>query len=240
MTGYIHSLQSLGTVDGPGVRAVVFASGCPLRCVYCHNPDTWERGGGTPTEHTELAERIGRLYSYIKDGGVTFSGGEPCMQAEFFSVLADELHKIGLHIALDTSGAVTSESALRLVDKCDLVLLDLKFTSDTDSVRYTGTDTSGAMKLLRHCESTGKSVWIRHVIVPGINDTDADAKTLGELLAPYACIERVEFLPFRKLCIEKYDDLGIPFALSGTPEADACEVKRLEDICTQRIRLLSV
>ena len=232
MTGYIHSLQSLGTVDGPGVRAVVFASGCPLRCIYCHNPDTWERSDGTPTDHTELAMRIGKLYNYIKDGGVTFSGGEPCSQAEFFSALADELHKMGLHIALDTSGAVTTDAALGLVDKCDLILLDFKFTSDEDALLYTGADTRGAMKLLERCEETGKRVWIRHVVVPGINDTESDARVLGEILKPYSCIDRIEFLPFRKLCLEKYESLGIPFALADTPEADADNVKRIENICT--------
>ncbi len=234
MTGYIHSLQSLGTVDGPGVRAVVFAAGCPLRCVYCHNPDTWDRSGAVPTDHAELASRIGKLYAYIKDGGVTFSGGEPCVQAEFFSQLADELHEMGLHIALDTSGAVTTNAAIELVDKCDLVLLDVKFTSDGDAIRYTGADLSGPMRLLTHCEETGKSVWIRHVVVPDINDTEDDAKRLGELLSPFSCIERIEFLPFRKLCLEKYESLGIPFPLADTPEASAIDVRRLEKICIER------
>ncbi len=236
MTGYIHSLQSLGTVDGPGVRAVVFAAGCPLRCIYCHNPDTWERKGGTPTEHAELATRIKRLYSYIKDGGVTFSGGEPCMQSKFFSALADELHCEGLHVALDTSGAIVTEAALELIDKCDLILLDVKFTHDRDALRYTGADLSGPMAVLGHCESVGKPVWIRHVVVPGINDTEEDAKALGRLIAPYGCIERIEFLPFRKLCLEKYERLGIPFALKDTPEADADRVKALESACVRTVR----
>lgn len=236
MKGYIHSLQSLGTVDGPGVRAVVFACGCPLRCAYCHNPDTWEMRDGVLTDHLDVAARVKKLYPYIKDGGVTFSGGEPCMQPEFFTELALALKEIGLHIALDTSGAVTTEAAMRLVDVCDLILLDVKMVSDEDYKLYTGGSISGAMKILRHCEDTGKPVWVRHVVVPGINDTEDDVNRLAKLLSPYRCIEKTEFLPFRKLCIEKYKNLGIPFPLEDTPAASAEEVKKLEAIYLDRIK----
>ncbi len=227
MTGYIHSLESLGTVDGPGVRAVVFASGCPYRCVYCHNPDTWKKMDGTPTEVGELVAKISRLYPYIKRGGVTFSGGEPCLQSEFFTELGEELKKDGIHIALDTSGAVTDESAMRLIDLCDLILLDIKFTSDEDYFKYVGGSLGGAMKILRHCEKTKKTVWIRHVVVPGLNDTDEDAKALSELLSGFSVIENVEFLPFRKLCLEKYKNLGITFPLENTREANDSDIERV-------------
>ena len=237
MTGYIHSLQSLGTVDGPGVRAVVFASGCPYRCAYCHNPDTWVMKDGAPTGHTELAERISRLYPYIKDGGVTLSGGEPCLQAEFFLALTEELHSLGLHVALDTSGAVTDEAAMRLVSACDLILLDLKFTTEEDYKRYTGGSLSGALRILKECESLGKPVWIRQVIVPGINDTEADTDSAAELLSGYRCIERIELLPFRTLCLEKYEALGIPFPLAGTPAASAARVSELEALLRAKLNL---
>ena len=235
MTGYIHSLQSLGTVDGPGVRAVVFSSGCPLRCVYCHNPDTWVLKDGTPTEPSELAERIGRLYPYIKNGGVTLSGGEPCLQAEFFLELVQILHGMGLHVALDTSGAVTTDAAMRLVRECDLILLDVKFTTEERYKLYTGGTLSGAMSVLRECERVGRPVWIRQVTVPGINDTEADIDALAELLSPYTVIERAELLPFRRLCLEKYDSLAIPFPLRDTPAADAATVKALEDRLCERL-----
>lgn len=235
MTGYIHSLQSLGTVDGPGVRAVVFASGCPLRCAFCHNPDTWKMADGTLTEHTALAERISRLYPYIKDGGVTLSGGEPCMQADFFLALTDELHRLGLHVALDTSGAVTTDAAMRLVSAVDLVLLDIKFTTDEDYARYTGGSISGALAVLRHCEKLGKPVYIRQVIIPGINDTVENVNATAELLRGYGCIEKIELLPFRKLCLEKYEALGIPFPLSDTPAADAVAVGELERMLRERL-----
>ena len=228
MLGYIHSLQSLGTVDGPGVRAVVFASGCPYRCLYCHNPDTWNMHDGTPTEHTELVAKIKRLYPYIKDGGVTLSGGEPLMQAEFFLELVRELHREGLNVAIDTSGAVNTPAADRLIEECDLILLDLKFTSDEDYAKYANGSLSAPLRVLDKCQSIGKPIWIRQVIVPGINDTEDNVKKTAEILCGYSVIERVELLPFRKLCTEKYDALGIPFPLIDTPAASLNNVKALE------------
>ncbi len=232
MLGYIHSLQSLGTVDGPGVRTVVFAAGCPLRCVFCHNPDTWRMSDGVATEHTELAERIKRFYPYIKNGGVTLSGGEPLMQAEFFLALTEELHRMGLHVALDTSGAVFTEDARALISSVDLVLLDVKFTTDDEYKRHTGGSLSMPIDVLSLCERIKKPVWIRQVVIPGINDTEKDAIALRELLSGYSCIEKIELLPFRKLCLEKYESLGIPFLLSDVPEATPKRVAELHRICT--------
>ncbi len=230
MKGYVHSLQSLGTVDGPGVRAVVFAAGCPYRCVYCHNPDTWHLSDGEITDSEELKERIARLYPYIKDGGVTFSGGEPCMQAEFFLELARGLHELGLHVALDTSGAVTDEAAMRLIRECDLILLDVKFTTEEEYQRYVHGSISGAIGVLELAERINKPVWVRHVIVPGINDTEAAMLSLAKLLSGYSCIERLELLPFRKLCLEKYERLGIDFPLKDTPAATRDVTKKLLEI----------
>ena len=225
--GYIHSLQSLGTVDGPGVRAVVFAAGCPLRCKYCHNPDTWKMTDGTPTEASELAARISRLYPYIKDGGVTFSGGEPLLQAEFFTVLAGLLKERGLHIALDTSGCVMNEAVVGLLDMVDLVLLDVKFTDECSYFRNTGGSFSQTVAFLDELERRGMPVWIRQVIVPGLNDTAEDIGRLSALLSGYTVIEKVELLPFRKLCLEKYDALGIEFPFRDTPEMGEAEIKSL-------------
>ena len=210
----------MGTQDGPGLRAVVFASGCPLRCIYCHNPDTHAIGDGEPTEHTELARRIERLIPYIKDGGVTFSGGEPCLQAEFFAELAELLHAMGLHVALDTSGCIINDRVERLVSLCDLVLLDLKFTTEEDYRRYTGGSLGQTLDFLSLCERMGVPVRIRHVVVPGLNDTGEDVEALEGLIEGKKCIKEIEPLPFRKLCLEKYEMLGIPFALAETPEMD--------------------
>ena len=228
MKGYIHSLQSLGTVDGPGVRAVIFSTGCPLRCKYCHNPDTWLLRDGKETEAEELAERIFRLYPYIKDGGVTFSGGEPCVQAEFFARLAEILKQRGLHIALDTSGAILNSSVMELLRLCDLVLLDIKAVTEEGYRELTGGSLADTLRFLDTLEDMGKAVWIRNVVVPGINDSEENALALKALLAKYSCIEKIELLPFRKLCLEKYRSLDIPFPLESTPEMNAKDIIRLE------------
>ena len=227
MKGYIHSLQSLGTVDGPGVRAVVFAEGCPLRCVYCHNPDTWECREADLLLHTELAKRIIRLYPYIKDGGVTFSGGEPCLQAEFFGELAKELKREGLHIAIDTCGEIYNEKVRELIELVDLVLLDVKMTTEEDYLKYTGGSLEKTLEFLSELDRMGKEVWIRHVIVPGINDNEQDVLALKEILKPYSCIKKVELLPFKNLCKEKYKMLGIDFLLDDTPSMSAVRTSEL-------------
>ena len=217
MLGYISRLESLGTVDGPGVRAVVFAQGCPLRCACCHNPET-QGTGGEASEHTELAARIMRLYPYIKNGGVTFSGGEPCLQARFFLELAGALKDGGLHLALDTSGAVINDDVVSLLRLIDLVLLDIKFPTEEEYLRYTGGSLTDTLRFLDLCENMGTSVWIRSVIIPGINDTEHHARALLELVRPYTVVEKIEPLPFRKLCLEKYEQLNMPFPLRDTPE----------------------
>ena len=218
MKGYIHSLQSMGTLDGPGVRAVVFTEGCPLRCAYCHNPDTWELKDTDSVEHTELAERILRLYPYIKDGGVTFSGGEPCVQAEFVFETAKLLRERGLHIAIDTCGDIDGAEVDRLLSVTDLILLDVKFTTEEDYARYCGGSLERTMSFLDKLERLGKDVWIRHVVVPSLNDSEEDVERLAELLRGYKCIRKVDFLPFKTLCREKYESLGIRFPLEGTPQ----------------------
>ncbi len=227
MKGYVHSIQSLGTVDGPGVRSVIFAAGCPLRCIFCHNPDTWEKTGAEEYEPTALAEKIIRFKPYIKDGGVTFSGGEPLLQAEFFREVARLLKNEGLHIALDTSGCALTDSARELLSLCDLVLLDIKFTSEGEYKSNTGASLSSVLSFLDYCEEAKIPVWIRSVIIPDINDTEEHIKGLAEIIKTRSTVKKVELLPFKKLCLEKYDSLGIPFPLESTPEMSP---ERLENL----------
>lgn len=218
MQGFISSFQSLGTVDGPGVRAVVFASGCPLRCGYCHNPETWSERGEETDERT-LAARILRLKPYIKTGGVTFSGGEPLLQSEFFAALARILKAEGLHIALDTSGSVSGAAADELTALADLVILDVKFATEEAYSKYTGGSLASTLLYLDKLLALRKRVWIRQVVIGGLNDGEADVQRLKILLAPYKdIIDRVEFLPFRKLCAEKYENLGIEFPFAKYDE----------------------
>ena len=230
MKGYVHSLQSLGTVDGPGVRSVVFLSGCPLRCIYCHNPDTWERKESQLIEASTLAERLLHFYSFIKNGGVTFSGGEPLLQAEFVTEVTTLLHKEGLHVAIDTCGAPLTPAAERLMGVADLFLLDIKMTTEEDYKRYTGGSLAQTMAFLDRLEEMQKDVWIRHVVVPGINDSEEDILRLAELIKGYTCIKKVELLPFKNLCIEKYHALEIPFPLEATPPMRAEEIAKLEKV----------
>ena len=235
MKGYVHSIQSLGTVDGPGVRSVVFLSGCPLRCIYCHNPDTWEYQENQTMHAEELAAKLLRFYSYIKNGGVTFSGGEPLLQAEFVTRVASILKKEGLHIAIDTCGTPTTAATEQLLEVADLFLLDIKMTSEEDYERYTGGSLASTMAFLDRLEEMGKEVWIRHVVVPGINDTEEDVLRLAELIKGYRCIKKIELLPFKKLCIEKYRSLKISFLLEDTPTMGDEELKRLEDVFGEAI-----
>ncbi len=230
MKGYIHSIQSMGMVDGPGVRTVVFTEGCPLRCVYCHNPDTWERRAEDLTEAGELAQKILRFYPYIKNGGVTFSGGEPCLEAPFLTELARLLKEKRLHIALDTSGAVYNADVEALLSLTDLVLLDIKMTTEEDYKRHIGMSLSAALGFLNKLEEMGKAVWVRHVAVPGITDTEENIFRLKKLLDGYTCVKRIELLPFKTLCLEKYKSLGIPFPLADTPPLPALRLEELKKL----------
>ena len=229
MQGRIHSFQSLGTVDGPGVRAVVFMQGCPLRCACCHNPDTWSTDGGKIVSAEEIFRKIQRLRAYFgKDGGVTVSGGEPLLQADFVSELFRLCRADGISCALDTSGCVYNESVEHLLSLTDLVLLDYKYTNDTDYKKYTGMSMQSAEDFLARLDALGKRVWIRQVIIPTLNDSEESVRRLYALSERYSCIEKTELLPFRKLCVEKYRALGIDFPLENIPEASEELIERLK------------
>ena len=229
MQGRIHSFQSLGTVDGPGVRAVVFMQGCPLRCACCHNPDTWDFGGGKIVSAEEIFRKIQRLRAYFgKDGGVTVSGGEPLLQADFVAELFRLCRADGISCALDTSGCVYNESVERLLSLTDLVLLDYKYTNDADYKKYTGMSMQSAEDFLARLDALGKRVWIRQVIIPTLNDSEESVRRLYALSERYSCIEKTELLPFRKLCVEKYRALGVDFPLENIPEASEELIERLK------------
>lgn len=220
LTGKIHSLQSLGTVDGPGVRSVIFMQGCPLRCACCHNPDTWDFSGGQTVESDKLVERILRFKDYYgRDGGVTVSGGEPLMQAEFLTELFGLLRKNGIHTALDTSGCLLNEKIYALLEQTDLVLLDFKYTNHEDYLRYTGMEMSAAEEFLSYLDEIKKPTWLRYVVIPELNDSDDSLEKLFALRDKFPCIDHIELLPFRKLCLEKYENMGLEFPLRNTPEA---------------------
>lgn len=218
--GKIHSFQSLGTVDGPGVRSVIFMQGCPLRCVCCHNPDTWDFDGGNEMSVDELVQKVLRYKAYYgQNGGVTVSGGEPLMQTEFLIELFKNFKKHGIHTALDTSGCVLNENTKELLGYTDIVLLDFKYTDKENYLKYTKMEMRKVQEFLDYLQKTNKKTWLRYVVIPDLNDSKENFVKLFELKKQYPCIEKIELLPFRKLCLEKYDEMGIEFPLKDTPEA---------------------
>ncbi len=234
--GYVHSVETLGAVDGPGLRFVLFLQGCPLRCKFCHNPDTWRTEGGEETTVDEMVRRILRYRTYIKSGGVTISGGEPLRQAEFCLALIHALHEEGIHVAIDTSGIYCEGVAYEAAMEADLLLLDIKSFDREKAIRLTGFPTDHAWAILDAREKAKKPVWIRHVLVPGITlidkkngdsafDTEeewraANVELLDGLrrLNDYSCIERVDLLPFHKMGEFKYEELHLPYELKDTEE----------------------
>lgn len=238
MVGYVHSICSMSTKDGPGIRTVVFMQGCPLRCVYCHNPDTWPQKGGEALTPEALFARIDRFVPYYgKEGGVTFSGGEPLAQPEFLCEALSLAKKRNIHTALDTAGARLDDAVMTAVRKADLIMLDIKFNEEEGYRRYAGGSLATALDFLDFLNREEKPVWIRQVIVPDINDRPEDIGALLRLLTPYlACVRRIELLPFRTLCREKYAALGISFPLEGTPDMDAAELEKLAALLPKAYR----
>lgn len=234
MKGRISSFQSMGAVDGPGLRSVLFVQGCLLRCAYCHNPETWEAGGGAEISVDEAVEKIKKMFPYIKKtGGVTLSGGEPLMQPAFAAGLFRRLRELGCHTALDTSGACLSgaEEALRYTE---LVICDIKFTNKEDFEKYCGGRLETTLGFLDVAARMNVPLWVRQVIVPGINDAEEDVMKLKEIAQKYPNLEKIELLPFRKLCLAKYDALGISFPLRETPECGEERLRKLQQLASAR------
>ncbi len=228
--GYIHSVESFGALDGPGVRYVLFLQGCPLRCLFCHNPDSWAVGRGQPIGSADVVRDILRYRHFIEKGGVTLSGGEPLMQPEFVAAILEGCRENGLHTALDTSGGVPLLACRQAVDAADMLLLDMKAADEALFRRITGRSMDNTLEILEHCEDTGKRVWIRHVLVPGLTLEEAQLHALGRLLRRYGCIERVELLPFHKMGEYKWEALGAPYTLSETQPPPAEAVDRAREL----------
>lgn len=227
--GKIHSFQSLGAVDGPGVRFVVFMQGCPYRCPYCHNPDTREFSGGVEYSADEIVEKALRYKTYFdaSGGGVTVSGGEPLCQAGFVAELFEKLHKAGINTALDTAGIKPSETVRAVLENTDTVLCDIKFP---DAERYKTliyTEMENVLEFLKLCAEMDKTVIIRHVVVPGMTDSEGSVLKVKELAESVLGKVQIELLPFKKLCMEKYKALGIPFPLADTPECSEEKIRGL-------------
>lgn len=231
LVGRVHSIQTMGTLDGPGVRFVVFLQGCQLRCKCCHNPDTWAVKGGAEYTAEQLVEKACRYRTYFgTEGGVTVSGGEPLLQAEFVYEFFRLCHDGGLHTCLDTSGSLINESALHLLSVTDRVLLDVKYTNDALYLEHVGCSMDAPMKFLSELESRKIPTTLRQVIIPGINDGEESVLQLKRVADTHACVDKVELLPFRKICQTKYDALGIPFPFGHIPEPGKTLMEKLEAI----------
>ena len=241
--GYIHSIQTFGTVDGPGVRFVVFFQGCPMRCQYCHNPDTWDMGEGKEKSVDEILDMFERNRSFYKTGGITATGGEPTAQMDFLLELFTKAKEKDIHTCLDTSGIFFREEWLskkkddrafakfqELMQVTDLVMLDIKHMDEEAHVELTGCSNYNILAFARYLDEIHKPVWIRHVVVPGITYKEEALTKLGEFLKSLSNVEKLEVLPYHTLGENKYEQLGIEYPLKGVPQLTKDEAKEAEEI----------
>ncbi len=229
MRGSIHSMETLSGRDGPGIRTVIFMQGCSLRCKYCHNPDTWEVGEfNTDTE--ALMKKLNRYKPYYgKDGGITLSGGEPFMQAEFVSELLHLAKENNINTAVDTSGYFLNEYVKTALNYTDLVLLDIKHSDSIAYKKLTGVNISHSLEFLDYLKRIKKPVWIRQVIIPGINDTEEQVIELMHLIKGVN-IKKVELLPYHTLGVYKWEKLGLGYSLNGVEPPSEATMARLNKL----------
>ncbi len=220
--GYIHSLESFGSVDGPGVRFIIFTTGCAMRCQFCHNPDTWEMSKGTEYSADELLKRAVRYRSYWgQEGGITVSGGEPLLQIDFVTELFEKAHAMGIHTTLDTSGnPFTREEPYfskfkKLMEVTDLLLVDIKHIDDEQHKILTGQSNKNILDMIRYLSDIKKPIWIRHVLVPERSDKDEYLHKLRKFIDSLDNVERVEVLPYHTLGVYKWKELGYEYQLEG-------------------------
>lgn len=237
MRGRIHSIESFGTVDGPGIRFVIFFQGCPMRCQYCHNPDTWDPGLGTEYSADELIAEFERNRSYYRTGGITATGGEPMLQLDFLLELFEKAKQKNIHTCIDTSGITFQETNASYMEKLDrlmictdLILLDIKHIDPDGHKKLTGHSNDRILSFARYLDRIGKPVWIRHVVVPGITDHDEYLSALGRLIGSLGNVKALDVLPYHTMGAVKYQNLGIPYPLEGVealPKEEALRAKKV-------------
>lgn len=240
--GKIHSIESFGTVDGPGVRYVVFVKGCPMRCLYCHNPDTWEFSGGTEMSAQEIIADYMSCREFHKNGGITVTGGEPLAQLDFVTELFELAHENNIHTCLDTSGVTFSREpkALdkfdRLVKSTDLVMLDIKHIDNDAHVKLTGHENGNILDFAVYLREKSIPVWIRHVVVPGITYDEDCLYRLGLFLGTLKNLKALDVLPYHDMGKAKYRSLGLSYPLDSTPPLDKADAIRARDIIMRGIK----
>ena len=231
MIGKINSIQSLGTLDGPGIRFVIFMQGCNLRCHCCHNPDTWDVNNGKEISDEELINKAIRYKEYFKDnGGITVSGGEPLLQAKFVYEVFKKAHENNINTCLDTSGCILNEDIKLLLSQTDKVLLDIKYYNDNLYQKYVGCKLNSVIDFLSYLDRCNINVTLRQVIIPSLNDNIENINFLKSLKNAYKCIENIELLPFKKMCESKYNNLNIVFKFKDKNEPNEALIKKLNDM----------
>ncbi len=222
MTGHIHSLESFGTVDGPGIRYVVFFQGCPMRCLYCHNPDSQDMGGGHEMSADEILKQADSVRQFLRNGGITATGGEPLMQLEFLTELFKKAKtEYDFHTCLDTSGIAFTpkkeKEYLELIKHTDLVMLDIKHIDPDKHKKLTAQKIDAVLNFARFLADNNIPIWIRHVLVPGITQDEDELYRLGKFIGTLSTLKAVDVLPYHDMGKVKYEALGIPYPLEGTP-----------------------
>ena len=243
MEGFIHSTESFGTVDGPGVRFVIFLQGCPMRCKYCHNPDTWEMNKGTRRSAQSLIGEFEQRRFFYKDGGITVTGGEALMQIDFLLELFTLAKEKNIHTCLDTSGITYrpgesnyNQKLDRLMEVTDLVMLDIKHIDAQAHRELTSHFNDGILAFARYLEEKQVPVWIRHVVVPGITDDEGALTRLGEFIGSLSNVKALDILPYHVMGVMKYKELGIPYPLEGVPAATRDQADRAKQIILTAFR----
>lgn len=243
MKGRIHSLQSFGTVDGPGVRYVVFLQGCPMRCAYCHNPDTWAVNAGEEYDAEYIIEQYHRNEGFYRDGGITVTGGEPLLQIDFLLELFELAKKSNIHTCIDTSGItykpgndIYNEKLDKLMTMTDLVMLDIKHIDPEKHKELTGQPNDGILAFAEYLSEKNVPVWIRHVVVPGITDDDEYLKKLGYFIGGLKNLKALDVLPYHDMAKPKYENLGMDYKLKDVPPMEKAKALELKQVILQGIK----
>ncbi len=238
--GNIHSIETCGTVDGPGIRFVVFTQGCPLRCQYCHNPDTWTTEENKKISVDEILQKYDGVKEFLRNGGLTVTGGEPLLQIDFVTSLFKAAKLKNIHTALDTSGILFNKKNTSKIDELlkytDLVLLDIKHIDDVEHKKLTGMSNVNVLDFAKYLSDKNIPVWIRHVVVPQITDNDEYLTRLGQFLSTLKNIQALDVLPYHDMAIPKYENLGIDYPLRGVPPLSKQEAIKARDIILRAYR----
>ncbi len=249
MLGNIHSIETFGTVDGPGIRYVIFFQGCPLRCKYCHNPDTWQIQATNQKSVDDILNDYSSYEAYLKDGGITCTGGEPLLQIDFVIELFKKAKERGIHTCVDTSGITFSKDNINTLKKfnelikyCDLFLLDIKHIDDSEHKKLTGASNANILEFAKYLSDNNKDMWIRHVVVPGITYNENYLYKLGYFLGGLKNVKALDVLPYHTMGVNKYKTLGITYPLEGVKALPANDAAKARNIILKglKARLLEI